>query len=157
MDNSRYGLGGDVPVASRFILTVDGVQIGVFREVSGLSLTVGVEEFLEGGTNGFTHKFPGRVTYPNIVFKRGITDSDALFDWVNKSAGDGFDKAGGKIVRDTAAITVVDILDNFLRIWNFEGAFAVRWSGPTLSVDSSVALEEELEMAHHGFVSVTPP
>ena len=44
-----------------FLFEVDGVQIGVFQEVSGLELQVAVKEYEEGGENGFVHKFPGPV------------------------------------------------------------------------------------------------
>ncbi|MDQ1249290.1 MAG: hypothetical protein QG597_3664, partial [Actinomycetota bacterium] len=81
-------LGGVTPTASSFLLEVDGVPIGAFRALSGLELTVSVEEYEEGGVNGFTHRFPGRMTWPNLVFSRGLTDSDALFAWVRRSAGE---------------------------------------------------------------------
>ena len=152
-DNSP--LGGDPPLSGRFLLEVDGVEIGVFREVSGLQVSVGYEEYNEGGQNGFVHKLPGRATWPNLVFKRGITDSDALFTWVSKSAGEEFTANGNKIARSTGAVTVVDYSGARLRSWNFDGVFAVRWTGPRLDVDSDAPLEEELEVAHHGFRSKT--
>ena len=80
-----------------FLFEVDGVAIGEFLEVSGLKLEVEVTTVEEGGENGFVHKLPGRMTWPNLVFKRGMTSSDALFEWVSKSSGDGFagDDRGG--------------------------------------------------------------
>ena len=90
-----------------FLFEVDGVQIGVFQEVSGLELQVAVKEYEEGGENGFVHKFPGRSSWPHIVMKSGVTNSDALFQWVSKSSGDGFAAAGNKITRCTGAITAI--------------------------------------------------
>jgi phage tail-like protein len=152
---SSFGIHGDVPVASRFLLEIDGVEIGVFREVNGLELTVAVEEHHEGGQNGFAHKLPGRMTWPNLVFRRGITDSDALFSWVQKSAGEGFATNGNKLQRSTGAITVLASDDARLRSWSVDDAFPVRWTGPRLDVASGDALEEELEIAHHGFKAKT--
>ena len=102
------GFSGDTPVANRFLFEVDGVEIGVFTEVSGLELKVEVESYQEGGENSFVHKLPGRISWPHIVLKRGVTDSDALFSWVNKSAGDGFAANGNKLTRCTGAITTPD-------------------------------------------------
>ena len=51
--------------------------------------------------------FPGRLEWPNITFSRGLTDADALFEWVNKTSGEGFAAAGNKITRSTGAITAV--------------------------------------------------
>jgi phage tail-like protein len=151
----RLGPDGDLAIGSRFLLEIDGVEIGVFREVSGLELTVAVEEHQEGGQNGFTHKLPGRMTWPNLVFRRGITDSDALFDWVQKSSGDGFAANGNKLQRSTGAVTALASNHDRLRSWSVEDAFPIRWTGPRLDIASGEALEEELEVAHHGFRAKT--
>lgn len=146
---------GIFPVSPMFLFEVDGVQIGVFQEVSGLELTVAVKEYEEGGENGYVHKFPGRSSWPNVVMKAGITNSDALFQWVSQSSGDGFASAGNKITRCTGAITALGSDGSRLRSWDIQGAFAVRWSGPRFNAGSTEALQEELEIAHHGFVSNT--
>jgi phage tail-like protein len=145
------GFGGDIPVGSRFLFEVDGVEIGVFGEVSGLELTVSVEQFEEGGQNGFVHKLPGRMSWPNLVFRRGITDSDALFSWVQKSSGEGFAANNNKLQRCTGAITVVASDTTRLRSWEIDAAFPIRWTGPRLDVSDASPLNEELEVAHHGF------
>ena len=139
-----------------FLFEVDGVQIGHFFEVSGLQVGVGVEELAEGGENGFVHKFPGRMTWPNVVFKRGLTKSDSLFAWLTKSSGEGFAGKGNKLKRSTAAVTLVNGQGNRLRSWEFEGAFPIRWSGPTFAAGATDGASEELEIAHHGFVSRKP-
>ena len=66
--------------ASTFLFEVDGVEIGRFMEVGGLEVTVAVEEIEEGGENNYVHKLPGRMTWPNITLKRGITQNDTLLD-----------------------------------------------------------------------------
>jgi phage tail-like protein len=154
-DRSATSLGGDPPTSNRFLLEVDGVQIGIFTEVSGLTVSVQVEEYAEGGQNGFAHQLPGRMTWPHLVFKRGLTDSDALFQWMGKTAGDGFAGNGNKLTRATGAITVIDTEGNRLRAWNVQGIMPVRWTGPELSVQSTAPMAEELEVAHHGFTSKT--
>src|SRR4051812_26099122 len=83
-------LGGDLATGSRFLFEVDGVEIGMFGSVSGLQVSVATEEITEGGQNGFVHRVPGRFSWPNIVLKRGLTQADALFDWMQKVSGDGF-------------------------------------------------------------------
>lgn len=134
-----------------FTLTVDGVEIGTFKEVHGLQIDVSVETFEEGGQNGFQHRFPGRLTWPNITFRRGLTNPDNLFSWINQVAGDGFAANGHKLERSTGAITLYGTDLTRLRSWNIEGAFPVRWTGPDLTSEGGGALSEELEIAHHGF------
>jgi phage tail-like protein len=150
------GINGQVPVGNRFVLVIDGVDIGVFQEVSGLSFDVGVDPLSEGGQNGFEHKFPKRITWPNLVFKRGIVDNDELFAWVARSSGQGFTTAGNKLKRSTGSVVLLGSDNAALRIWDFYDAFPVKWSGPTLSATSSEVLSETIEVAHHGFVSKKP-
>jgi phage tail-like protein len=137
--------------AATFLVEVDGVEIGHFMEVSGLEVTVGVEEIQEGGENSFVHKLPGRMTWPNLVLKRGITQNDALIKWLNKSSGEQFAANGNKLTRSTAAITLIGPNGTRLRAWNFDGAFPVKWTGPSFAVSSDDMAVEELEIAHHGF------
>ena len=87
----------DPPFTGRFMFTVDGLTIGSFTEVSGLAVQIDVEELAEGGQNHFTHKMPGRMKWPNIVLKRGITDADNLFEWFWKTSGEGFEGAGAAL------------------------------------------------------------
>ena len=148
-------LGGDLPVASNFIFEVDGVHIGTFKEVSGLQMTVGTHEYVEGGQNQYVQKFPGVIRWPHLVFKRGLVDSDALFTWVGKSSGEGFAGNQNKVTRSTGAVTVLGNNGERLRSWEFEGVFAVSWSGPTLSADIADSLTETLEVAHNGFRAKT--
>jgi phage tail-like protein len=155
MSTTSDGLSGETPISSRFLFEVDGVEIGVFSEVSGLELNVEVATYSEGGENGFMHKLPGRLTWPHVILRRGITDSDTLFAWVNKTAGDSFAANGNTLTRSTGAITLVGQDNSRLRAWELQDAFAVRWSGPRLDVSSSELLQEELEIAHHGFRSKT--
>lgn len=142
---------GERVTAATFLFEVDGVEIGRFMEISGLEVSVETEEVSEGGQNSFVHKLPGRMTWPNITLKRGITQNDSLLAWLNRSSGEQFAANGNKLARSTAAITLIGPAGNRLRAWEFEGAFPVKWSGPNFAVSSSEAAIEELEITHHGF------
>jgi phage tail-like protein len=148
-------LGGDLPVANRFLFEVDGQQIGVFSEVSGLEMKVDTDEWKELGENEFTHQFPGRKSWNNIVMRRGITDSDALFKWVGDSGGDGFKAKSNKLKRSTGAITALSTENKRLRSWQLRDVFPIRWTGPKFDVTSADYLQEEIEITHNGFTSKT--
>jgi len=134
-----------------FLFEIDGKEIGRFMEVNGLQVDVEVEDIQEGGQNGYSHKLPGRMSWPNLTLKRGITQNDSLLAWLNKSSGEGFAGNGNKLERGTAAITLLSANGKRLRSWNFDGAFPVKWTGPTFAAGSSEMATEELEIAHHGF------
>lgn len=136
---------------AHFLFTVDGIDVGWFKTVTGLEVTVETEDVLEGGQNSYTHKLPGRMTWPNVVFTRGITDSDNLLEWFNKSSGEKFAENENKLARSTASIALLSPAGERLRAWDIDGAFPVRWSGPSFAVDDNSAAAEELEITHHGF------
>lgn len=148
-------LNGELPSQGSFLFEVDGVSIGTFTEVHGLEMHVEVTTYAEGGENGYVHQLPGRITWPNIVLRRGVTDSDALFAWVNKTSGTGFSANQNKISRSTGAITAMGSNGSRLRTWDLQGVMAIRWSGPQFNVTSDQGLWEEIELAHHGFTSKT--
>lgn len=154
LDNGYYEKG---PLTSTFVVDVDGDPIGRFTEVNGLEMEIDVEEIEEGGQNDFVHKLPGRLKWPNITFKRGITQSDNLIEWMRKSSGEVFDANDNKLTRSTVGITMLSAAGMPLREWQVEGAFPVSWKGPSFSASDDDALTEELEIAHHGFRAETFP
>src|SRR6476660_8297177 len=112
-------------------------------EVSGLEVNVAVEDLEEGGENSYVHKLPGRMTWPNLVLRRGVTQNDGLLDWLNKSSGEQFAANGNKVTRSSAAVTLIASDGKRLRAWEFDGAFPVRWTGPQFAVTSMTQAVEE--------------
>lgn len=136
--------------AGQFILSLDGVDIGAFSEVSGLSVEIKVETIDEGGQNEFSHKVPSRMQWPNLVLKAGVTSNSALFDWFRRSSGTGLE--GGYLERHTVGLALVDGAGETVRIWELDGAFPVKWSGPQFAAGSREVAMETLEIAHHGLL-----
>lgn len=137
--------------AATFMVEVDGVEIGRFMEVEGLEVTIETRTFVEGGQNSFEHQLPGVMRWPNVVLRRGVTQGDTLFEWLQKSSGEQFDANGNKLQRHSAAITLMGPGGERIRAWEFDGAFPVKWAGPKFAVSSSEMAVEELEFTHHGF------
>jgi phage tail-like protein len=148
---SDTGYYDESTTTATFLVEVDGQTVGRFIEVSGLEVSIEVMEHEEGGENFFVHKLPGRITWPNLVLKRGITQSNNLIGWIDKSAAGGFEAEGNKLTRSTMAVTLMSAAGARLRSWNFEGAFPVKWVGPSFAMSSDDPPMEELEIAHHGF------
>jgi phage tail-like protein len=143
----------DPPFAGKFVFTVEGLTIGTFTEVSGLSVSIEVEELAEGGQNQYTHKLPGRMKWPNLVLKRGVTNTDNLFGWFQRSSGDAFAGAGNKLERHDGAVTLMDAAGKQVRRWEFVGAYPVKWTGPKLAAATRDLAVEELEVCHRGFTT----
>lgn len=132
-----------------FYFQVDGVTLGTFKEVSGLSVQVEVEELVEGGQNGYVHRLPGRMKWPNLVLKRGLTETDPLLAWL-RSTQDGV-SAGSPVKRSNASVVLVRSDGQEVRRWSVDGAYPVKWTGPKLAASSNEVAQEELEISHHGF------
>lgn len=139
------------PTAATFLVEVDGKQLGQFQEASGLSVTVEVEEVVEGGQNFHTHKLPGRFTFDNVRLTRGVTEDNGFLIWIDSTTAGAFEKNGNKMKRTTVAITLVSAAGTRLRTWTLQEAFPVSWSGPDFSLSNDDYPVEELEIAHHGF------
>ena len=54
-----------------FAVEVEGLLVGGFTHVDGLSGDVEVEEYREGGVNGYVHKLPGRTSFGNLELRYG--------------------------------------------------------------------------------------
>jgi phage tail-like protein len=139
------------PFTARFVFTVDGLTIGSFTEVTGLTVQMDTEELVEGGNNQFTHKLPKQLKWPNLVLKRGITDSDVLFEWFARCSGEGLEAQGDKLDRRNGSVQLYDNNGKVVRRWNFADAYPVKWTGPKLAASSKDLATEELEVCHCGF------
>jgi phage tail-like protein len=141
----------DPPFVGLFTLEVGGTDIGRFTEVAGLSVQLDVEEVAEGGQNAYTHRLLGRMKWPNLVFKRGLTDTDALFEWLMSCSGEGLTKEKNRITPRDAKVSVLTAKGRETRVWTISGARPVKWTGPKLAASSRELAVEELEVVHHGF------
>ncbi len=134
----------DEPYLSlKFKVEIGGVIVGGFAEVSGLQVEIEVEEYKEGGVNEYAHRLPKTTKYQNLVLKRGITDSDALWKWH-------YEAANGSITRRNGRIILLDSEDNEKWYWMFVEAYPVKWVGPDFKADGNAIAIETLELAHHG-------
>jgi phage tail-like protein len=136
---------------NRFKVEIDPkVPIGEFRECTGLAAERELLEYVEAGNNDFVHKLPGRLKFPLLVFKRGITDQRALEEWFWKSRSRMDPGEYPKLA--TVTVTLVETTGDKARVWAFENAYPVKWAGPNLNAGSDSGASETLEIAHGGFV-----
>ncbi len=130
----------------RFYLEVDGINQAVFTEVSGLHVETEVEEYAEGGNNGFVHCLPGRTKVGRLTLKRGLVGSNDFFKWYQEIIQ-------GKITRRNLSVVAYDVTGKELTRWNFIKAYPVKWDGPQFKADGSIASVETLELAHDGLTT----
>jgi phage tail-like protein len=150
---------------------------GGFTECSGLEATLQVEEYSEGGENSFIHKFPSRMTYPNIILKRGVGFSEDLWNWhFDYVRGKGKRRDGLIILPSGAAFpgaydlanratggrgNLAEVLGSAIpqtgaKIWRFKKGLPLRWTGPTFNATQSAVAVESMEIAHQGLDLISP-
>jgi phage tail-like protein len=139
------------PLATlRFHVEIQGIEEAAFSECSGLQAETEVFPYEEGGLNSTVHQLPVRTKFSNVTLKRGIANSNELWDWYYKVIT-------GSVERKNVSLVLYSSDYSEVMRWNLANVFPVKWVGPNLvSSDNSVAVET-LELAHEGIeVSVQP-
>jgi phage tail-like protein len=72
----------DALTAARFSITIDGSEIATFSELTGITTSVEVVDFIESSDKSIVmKKLPGRMNPPTVVLKRGKNNSMELWTW----------------------------------------------------------------------------
>jgi len=130
--------------AFRFLVELEGLVVGGFTEVTGLSVELEGEPFREGGVNAYMQRLAGPARHPsNLVLRRGMTDADALWSWHAAAAA-------GRVRRRNGSIVLLDAAGDEAWRWNVRDALPVRWVGPELRAGQAVVAVEALELVHRG-------
>jgi phage tail-like protein len=116
----------------RYLVEIDGIVQAGFSDVSGFGSKVEVVEYREGGDASTVRKLPGKVTYPDVTFKWGVTNSRELLDWHLAAVQGHIERKNGSIV------LLADDGQETLR-WNFFQAWPSAWDGPALSAKGTDA------------------
>jgi phage tail-like protein len=110
----------------RFLVEIDGIVQAGFSDCSGFGSNVEVVEYREGGDATTVRKLPGKVSYPDITLKWGVTDSRELYDWHSAAIN-------GQIQRKNGSIILQDDIGQEKVRWNFFSAWPSKWDGPDFS------------------------
>jgi phage tail-like protein len=129
-----------------FMIEIDGIAAAGFAECSGLSSEVEFIEYREGGVNDYTHRFAGATKYPPLVLRRGMTDSNELWNWHRAVAK-------GLVIRRNGTIHLLDGEGQTVKLWHFVRAYPIKWTGPELRAGTSSVAFESIELAHEGLSS----
>ena len=107
----------------KFLVEIDKIVQGGFLECSGFGSAVEVIEYREGGEASTVRKLPGKVSFPDITLKWGVTDSREMYDWHLLAVNGAVDRRNGSIIQQ-------DDLGNEKARWNFFNAWPSKYDGP---------------------------
>ena len=127
----------------RYTVEIDGITAGGFSEVTGFDASIDVMEYREGDMVQTPMKIPGLKKYGNITLKKGLADSIALYEWLDKGVT-------GEVERKTITITLLDATESAVASWRVINAWPVKYTGPDFNAASSEVAVETLEVAHEG-------
>ena len=141
----------DPAVSVCFVVQLDDVNLGAFNSCEGLGAEVVIEQREEGGNNGFVWQLPTRIKYPNIKLTRPLTkDTEKVAKWFALTVGGGRSTGTG---RKTGSIQAMTLDGKVIASWGLLDVVPVRWTGPSLNLDSPKVAIETIEIAHHGFIA----
>ncbi|MBV9883778.1 MAG: phage tail protein [Sphingomonadaceae bacterium] len=86
----------------KFRVEIDGIAEAAFSEVAIGETSTEAIDYREGTEPNHVRKLPGMTKYGNITLKRGVTDSQVLYQWHK-------DILDGKIGEKRKAVTIVVI------------------------------------------------
>lgn len=143
------------PVAFYFQLSFAGITAKTeasFKEVSGISAEMGLEEIAEGGVNGYKHRVPTTAKFSNLVLKRGLVPKDsAVATWCSNTLNGGLEDA---IETKNIVVKLLDEEGAPLKSWSFVNAWPVKWAISDFnSMNNDIAIET-LEFAYSYFKAV---
>ncbi len=134
----------DVGIGVRFGVLVDRVQLPTFQTCEGLGAAYEIEEWAEGGANGYVHRLPGRAVYTPVRLTRTLdTSSGALAAW--------FSGAQDRRAFTNGRITAYQPSGAVLASWDLYSVWPSRYSAPVFSSTAQGVASESLELVHHGF------
>ena len=127
-----------------FRVEIDGIESAGFREVLMPSSTIDVIEYREGGEAACSvRKLPGRVHFGNLVLRRGLTESNSLFEWWRSVCE-------GRPDRRSVVVTLLDGQGDVVKRFGFLRALPARYEAPSLDASSTDVAIETLELAFEG-------
>ena len=137
----------DPLVGFHYGIEVQGVVTGYFTECSGIGSEHEIIEHKIVDEKGreLIQKIPGRLKWENVTFKRGITENMDIWDWRETVVQGQVDDAR----RNGSIVMFNQSLEEVAR-WNFENAWPLKVSGPSMKADSNEFGIEELVLTHEG-------
>lgn len=149
MSDIASWLGAPLPAAFQFTVSFNGIPSGIdssFQEVSGLELTMDVEELREGGENRFVHQLPKGVQQKKLTLKRGVAGlTSPLVIWCKATLEGGLSVP---ILPVPLLISLLDASSLPVRSWLFSNAYPVRWETDAFNSTKNEVALETIELAY---------
>ena len=129
----------------RFDVPGAGDEETRFSEVSGISMELETESYVEGGENRFTHKLPVRASYPDLVLKRGHLTNSKIRKWFESAI------YNLNILPVTVWVSLLNENHEPLQSYTFINAYPKKWSISDMNAANSSLVIESMELSYQYF------
>lgn len=120
-----------------------------FQEVTGIEKELKTDEVVCGGENRFKYKLPAGITSPNLVLKRGASESiSPLILWCKETLDTG---SSLPILTKDIQVQLLNKEGECCLSWDFISAYPVKWSSSGLNSQEGNVFIETIEMAYQYF------
>jgi len=134
----------DLLTTFSFHVELDGIDIGAFKEASGVDSETEIIEYKEAmGSRMVIRKVPGAMKWSDITLKKRIDAKTDLWDWRKKVEEGDIDAA-----RVNGSIVLYDSTDQEVARWNFEQGWPSKWKGADLNAGEDQVAVEEVTITH---------
>jgi phage tail-like protein len=131
-----------------FVLLVNGQPLAAFSEISGLDSENTPIEYREGadGTNS-VRKYPGIEKYSNVILKKGITGSLALWEW-RKEVRDSTSTFPPRKLVTIKLLNEKGDANTPAMTFTLTNAWPTKITGPSLNAKGNDIAIEQLDLVH---------
>lgn len=136
-----------VGMAMRFVVAVDGIDLGGWSGCKGLNVEFKVKKIVSGGSYDHEIVLPDKaVTYGAVTLERVMTSADSakVQSWLATKVDD--------FSPGTAQITLCDAAGKPVTTWSLRNVFPQKWAGPGLEAAGKKIATETLTLIHEGFL-----
>lgn len=132
-----------------FHVELDGVDIGAFKECSGVDSETEIIEYKETTKEGklIIRKLPGAMKWADITLKKSIDSRKDLWDWRAEVERGDIDAA-----RRNGSVVLYDSTHSEVARWNFFSGWPSKWKGADLNAGENSVAVEEVTITHEGLV-----
>jgi len=137
----------DLLTTFSFHVELDGIDIGAFKEASGVDSETEIVEYKETTKDGkmLIRKLPGAMKWSDITLKKRIDNKKDLWDWRKEVEQGDIDAA-----RRNGSIVLYDSTAKEVARWNFMNGWPSKWKGADLNAGENAVAVEEITITHEG-------
>ena len=137
----------DLLTTFSFHVELDGIDIGAFKEASGVDSETEIVEYKETTKDGkmLIRKLPGAMKWSDITLKKRIDQKKDLWDWRKEVDQGDIDAA-----RRNGSIVLYDSTAKEVARWNFMNGWPSKWKGADLNAGENAVAVEEITITHEG-------